>query len=300
MQRSPPPGSFVQRSPPIHVGYVSHPGSFQTAPSGSFVQREHVSSLGYTDVDMVHREMTGGMPMYQGYEDQFVAPHVVEDVPLPYVEPEPEPEPEYIEPVRKPTRAQRTAPKPEPVYVDKVVEKYVDDIKYVEVEVPVEKITYVDVPVYVDKIVERKVEVPVEVEKRVEVPVPYEKIVHVEVPVERIIYREVPVPVYGEEKVVVKEVTVPVEVIREVAVPVEHVVTKEVSVPVEIGHRSETRIGETRMVIGEETRASAGLTADHMRSTVPFTGPTSVGNVSGVAGNNTSGTMTSPTHGAEN
>ena len=76
--------------------------------------------------------------------------------------------------------------------------------------------------------------------------------------------------------------------IREVAVPVEHVVTKEVSVPVEIGHRSETRIGETRMVIGEETRASAGLTADHMRSTVPFTGPTSVGNVSGVAGNNTS------------
>ena len=35
---------------------------------------------------------------------------------------------------------------------------------------------------------------------------------HVEVPVERIIYREVPVPVYGEEKVVVKEVTVPVEV----------------------------------------------------------------------------------------
>ena len=36
---------------------------------------------------------------------------------------------------------------------------------------------------------------------------------HVEVPVERIIYREVPVPVYGEEKVVVKEVTVPVEVI---------------------------------------------------------------------------------------
>ena len=33
-----------------------------------------------------------------------------------------------------------------------------------------------------------------------------------EVPVERIIYREVPVPVYGEEKVVVKEVTVPVEV----------------------------------------------------------------------------------------
>lgn len=177
MQRSPPPGSFVQRSPPIHVGYVSHPGSFQTAPSGSFVQREHVNSLGYTDVDMVHREMTGGMPMYQGYEDQFVAPHVVEDVPLPYVEPEPEPEPEYIEPVRKPTRAQRTAPKPEPVYVDKVVEKYVDDIKYVEVEVPVEKITYVDVPVYVDKIVERKVEVPVEVEKRVEVPVPYEKIV---------------------------------------------------------------------------------------------------------------------------
>ena len=42
------------------------------------------------------------------------------------------------------------------------------------------------------------------------------------------------------------------------------------------------------MVIGEETRASAGLTADHMRSTVPFAGPTSVGNVSGVAGNNTS------------
>ena len=177
MQRSPPPGSFVQRSPPIHVGYISHPGSFQTAPSGSFVQREHVNSLGYTDVDMVHREMTGGIPMYQGYEDQFVAPHVIEDVPMPYVEPEPEPEPEYIEPVRKPTRAQRTAPKPEPVYVDKVVEKYVDDIKYVEVEVPVEKITYVDVPVYVDKIVERKVEVPVEVEKRVEVPVPYEKIV---------------------------------------------------------------------------------------------------------------------------
>lgn len=280
----------MQRSPPIQVGYVSHPGFFQTAPSGSFVQREHVNSLGYTDVDMVHREMTGGMPMYQGYEDQFVAPHVVEEVPLPYVEPEPEPE--YIEPVRNqrsaqrsaPKRAQRSAPKPEPVYVDKVVEKYVDDIKYVEVEVPVEKITYVDVPVYVDKIVERKVEVRVEVEKRVEVPVPYEKIVHVEVPVERIIYREVPVPVYGEEKVVVKEVTVPVEVIREVAVPVEHVVTKEVTVPVEIGHRSETRIGQTRMVIGEETRASAGLTADHMRSTVPFTGPTSVGNVSGVAG----------------
>ena len=74
---------------------------------------------------------------------------------------------------------------------------------------------------------------------------------------ERTVYREVPVPVYGEEKVIVKEVTVPVEVVKEVAVPVEHVVTKEVHVPVEIGHRSETRVGESRIVIGEETRASA-------------------------------------------
>jgi len=40
----------------------------------------------------------------------------------------------------------------------------------------------------------------------------------------------VPVPIYGEERVVIKEVTVPVEVIREVAVPVEHVITKEVHV----------------------------------------------------------------------
>ena len=79
---------------------------------------------------------------------------------------------------------------------------------------------------------------------------------HVEVPVERITYREVPMPVYGEEKVIVKEVTVPVEVVREVTVPVEHVVTKEVHVPVEIGMRSETRVGESRMVIGEETRPS--------------------------------------------
>ena len=77
--------------------------------------------------------------------------------------------------------------------------------------------------------------------------------------VERTIYREVPVPVYGEEKVVVKEVTVPVEVIREVAVPVEHVVTKEVHVPVEVNMQSETRVGESRIVIGEETRASAGV-----------------------------------------
>ena len=59
------------------------------------------------------------------------------------------------------------------------------------------------------------------------------------------------------EKVIVKEVTVPVEVVKEVAVPVEHVVTKEVHVPVEIGMRSETRVGESRVVIGEETRASA-------------------------------------------
>ncbi len=73
---------------------------------------------------------------------------------------------------------------------------------------------------------------------------------------ERITYREVPMPVYGEEKVIVKEVTVPVEVVREVTVPVEHVVTKEVHVPVEIGMRSETRVGESRMVIGEETRPS--------------------------------------------
>ena len=86
---------------------------------------------------------------------------------------------------------------------------------------------------------------------------PYQ--VHVEVPVERTVYREVPVPVYGEERVVVKEVTVPVEVIREVAVPVEHVVTKEVHVPVEIAMQSETRVGESRVVIGEETRASIGV-----------------------------------------
>ena len=66
-------------------------------------------------------------------------------------------------------------------------------------------------------------------------------------------------PVYGEERVVVKEVTVPVEVIREVAVPVEHVVTKEVHVPVEINMQSETRVGESRVVIGEETRASIGV-----------------------------------------
>ena len=66
-----------------------------------------------------------------------------------------------------------------------------------------------------------------------------------------------PVPIYGEEKVIVKEVTVPVEVVKEVAVPVEHVVTKEVHVPVEIGMLSETRVGESRVVIGEETRASA-------------------------------------------
>lgn len=83
--------------------------------------------------------------------------------------------------------------------------------------------------------------------------------VHVEVPVERTVFREVPVPVYGEERVIVKEVTVPVEVIREVAVPVEHVVTKEVHVPVEIGMRSETRVGESRVVIGEETRSSPVL-----------------------------------------
>ena len=66
-----------------------------------------------------------------------------------------------------------------------------------------------------------------------------------------------PVPIYGEEKVIVKEVTVPVGVVKEVAVPAEHVVTKEVHVPVEIGMRSETRVGESRVVIGEETRASA-------------------------------------------
>ena len=60
-----------------------------------------------------------------------------------------------------------------------------------------------------------------------------------------------PVPIYGEEKVIVKEVTVPVGVVKEVAVPAEHVVTKEVHVPVEIGMRSETRVGESRVVIGE-------------------------------------------------
>ena len=60
-----------------------------------------------------------------------------------------------------------------------------------------------------------------------------------------------PVPIYGEEKVIVKEVTVPMGVVKEVAVPAEHVVTKEVHVPVEIGMRSETRVGESRVVIGE-------------------------------------------------
>jgi hypothetical protein len=37
------------------------------------------------------------------------------------------------------------------------------------------------------------------------------------------------------------------------------------------------------MVIGEETRASAGLTGEHVRSTIPFNGPTSIGNVTGLS-----------------
>jgi hypothetical protein len=122
--------------------------------------------------------------------------------------------------------------------------------------------------------------------------------VHVEVPVERTVFREVPVPIYGEEKVIVKEVTVPVEVVKEVAVPVEHVVTKEVHVPVEIGMRSETRVGESRVVIGEETRASA-MTSDHYRSAVPFNGPTSIGNVTGtVTGASGIGTNLSGVYGS--
>merc|ERR1712216_467984 len=83
-------------------------------------------------------------------------------------------------------------------------------------------------------------------------------------------------------------------------VPVEHVVTKEVHVPVEIGTRSETRVGESRVVIGEETRASA-MTSDHHRSAVPFNGPTSIGTVTGTVagassiGNNLSGVYGSST-----
>lgn len=115
---------------------------------------------------------------------------------------------------------------------------------------------------------------------------------------ERTVFREVPVPIYGEEKVIVKEVTVPVEVVKEVAVPVEHVVTKEVHVPVEIGMRSETRVGESRVVIGEETRASA-MTSDHYRSAVPFNGPTSIGNVTGtVTGASGIGTNLSGVYGS--
>lgn len=191
-------------------------------------------------------------------------------------------------------KTQRSAPVPkvEPKVEVKIVEKIVEVEKYVEVEVLVEKIVYKDVIKYVDVVVEREVQVPVEVERRVEVPVPYEKIVHVEVPVERITYREVPMPVYGEEKVIVKEVTVPVEVVREVTVPVEHVVTKEVHVPVEIGMRSETRVGESRMIIGEETRPSYSMTSEHVRSAYNYTGPTSVGNVSGISGHGTTSSGT--------
>jgi len=240
------------------------------------------------------------VPMHGGWERVDMPPQIisepVEEPRRPETPPEPviQVEKKAVQRAAKPTqnkpKMQRSAPAPPPppqpqpqiVEVEKIV--YVD--KVVEVQVVEEVIEYVDKIVYKDVIKYTNVEVPEYVDRRVEVPVPYEKIVHVEVPVERIVYREVPVPIYGEEKVIVKEVTVPVEVIREVAVPVEHIVTKEVHVPVEIGTRSETRVGETRMVIGEETRASIGMTSDHLRSNAMYSGPTSVGNVSGFIGGN--------------
>ena len=74
---------------------------------------------------------------------------------------------------------------PEPVVVEKIVEKPVEVIKEVRVEVPVEKI--VEKPVEVIK--EVRVEVPVE--KIVEKPVEVIKEVRVEVPVEKIVIKEV-------------------------------------------------------------------------------------------------------------
>ena len=89
---------------------------------------------------------------------------------------------------------------PDPVVVEKIVEKPVEVVKEVRVEVPVEKI--VEKPVEVIK--EVRVEVPVE--KIVEKPVEVIKEVRVEVPVEKIV-----------EKVVVKEVIK--EVVKEVEPP---------------------------------------------------------------------------------
>ena len=102
---------------------------------------------------------------------------------------------------------------PDPVVIEKIVEKPVEVVKEVRVEVPVEKI--------VEKIVEK----PVEVIKEVRVEVPVEKIV--EKPVEKIVEKIVEKPV---EKIVEKIVEKPVEVIKEVRVevPVEKIVEKVV------------------------------------------------------------------------
>ena len=89
---------------------------------------------------------------------------------------------------------------PGPVVVATIVEKPVEVIKEVRVEVPVEKIVEKIVEKPVEVIKEVRVEVPVEkiVEKIVEKPVEVIKEVRVEVPVEKIV-----------EKVVVKEVEPP-------------------------------------------------------------------------------------------
>ena len=125
--------------------------------------------------------------------------------------------------------------------VEKIVEKPIEVIKYIDrpfekiverrVEVPIETIKYVD------RTVEKRVEVPVEVvkfvdrpvEKRVEVPV--ERIQYIERPVERIVEKRVEVPTiqYIEkpvDRIVEKRIEVPVDRIQYIEKPVERIVEK--------------------------------------------------------------------------
>lgn len=152
-----------------------------------------------------------------------------------------------------------TAPKDDPV-AGQVVEKTVEIIK----EVPVEVIKTVEVPVEVVREVERRVEIPVEVVK--------------EVPVE--IIREVQVPV-EVVKEVEKVVEVPVEVIKEVPVEVVREVPVEVEKPVEVV--KEVEVGEKSVqldfhqVLAEETKEAlaygydlsiAAITGDTTEETI--------------------------------
>jgi len=239
---------------------VHHVGTIPGRPA--FIEHGH-------HIEWETGEVNWQQPEYHRAVPEYMPEPVFE--PMREPEPEPEPEPVFTPMVRH--IVQRSTPPPPPPpniqYVDKIVEVPVEVKKYVEVEVPVEVTKVVEVEKVVTKTVEQEVEVPVEIEKRVEVPVPYERVVHVEVPVERIVYRDVPVPVHsGEERIVVKEVQVPVEVVREVPVAVEHIVYKEVQVPIEVGVRQETRIGDTRNVVGTEIRRSTHMTTEHSRADI--------------------------------